>query len=254
MKSFLRRLLPLFIVLALVILILVLWQVPKRQVASWKVSDPKDRAELENDARATLAQILGGAFLLFGLYFTWRTIQVSQEGQITERFTRAIDQLGSERSNGTPNLEVRIGGIYALERIAKDSEQDHRPIMEILSAYVRENAPGSSRERLKKSAIPKEFMPPAGAPDDILVELAQRPKPKTDIQAILTVLGRCKSLFKSGEDKNINLIRTNLGGANLRAAKLRRTSLWDCNLEHADLNEADLELSNLFGTNLKRLR
>ena len=38
-------------------------------------------------------------------------------------------------------MAIRLGGIYALERIAKDSEKDHGPIMEVLTAYVRENAP-----------------------------------------------------------------------------------------------------------------
>lgn len=172
--------------------------------------------ELENELRKTWAQILGGAFILIGLFLTgltvwsrWKTLEVAEEGQITERFTRAIDQLGSDK------LEIRLGGIYALERIARDSEKDHWPILEVLSAYVRENAPGSSKEGSTKNEIPKEFKSPAKSSDDFLTELAQRPNPKTDIQAILTVIGRCKSSF-GGVDRGIDLIRTNLGGANLR--------------------------------------
>ena len=64
---------------------------------------------------------------MFGtLYVTWRrviaaertaeaaqqTVAVAQEGQITERFTRAIEQLGSDK------IAIRLGGIYALERVA----------------------------------------------------------------------------------------------------------------------------------------
>ena len=44
-----------------------------------------------------------------------------------------------------PNLEVRIGAIYALERIAQDSDRDHVQIMEILCAYIRQNAPAPHR-------------------------------------------------------------------------------------------------------------
>ena len=48
------------------------------------------------------AQIIGG-------YFAWRNLRVANESQITDRFTRAIDQLGSERSDKdgkpVPNLE-----------------------------------------------------------------------------------------------------------------------------------------------------
>ena len=75
------------------------------------------------------------------LYLTWRranaaewTVEVSVEGQITERFTKAVEQLGSD------NTAISLGGIYALERIAKDSEKDHWPVMEVLTAYVRENS------------------------------------------------------------------------------------------------------------------
>ena len=84
--------------------------------------------------RRTLAQIVGGAVVLVGIYIAWRRLQVSQEGRVTERFSRAIEHLGID------SLDVRVGGNYALERIARDSRQDHGPIMEIITAYVREHA------------------------------------------------------------------------------------------------------------------
>jgi hypothetical protein len=75
---------------------------------------------------------------------------------------------------------VRLGGIYALERIARDSPKDHWTIMEVLTAYVRQHAPSP---------------PPAKASsglDDGKSETSETSplKPRTDIQAILTVLGR----------------------------------------------------------------
>jgi hypothetical protein len=79
----------------------------------------------------TLAQILSGTALLSGLYFTWRTLQVNREGQITERYTRAIDQLGKVE-DGRKLFEIRVGGIYALERIARDSpKRDYSTVMEV---------------------------------------------------------------------------------------------------------------------------
>jgi hypothetical protein len=56
------------------------------------------------------AQILAGTALLSGLYFTWRTLQVNRGGQITERFTRAIEQLGATHDDKSKNLELRLGG------------------------------------------------------------------------------------------------------------------------------------------------
>jgi len=54
---------------------------------------------------------------------------------VTDRFIKAIEQLGSKE------LDARIGGIYALERVARDSEKDHRTVMEVLTAFIREHSP-----------------------------------------------------------------------------------------------------------------
>src|SRR5262245_3841117 len=106
-----------------------LWEVPKREVAG--ITEPKDRLATESAFRQTLVQLVGGVALLGSLYFTAQTLRTSQETlrvnqktlettqqrQITERFAKAIEQLGDKEQ-----LMVRLGGIYALERIAKDSE------------------------------------------------------------------------------------------------------------------------------------
>jgi len=209
------------VVLVLGILLLLLWEAPKRQLASWKASlEPRDLIELENDARRTWAQILGGLVILIGLYFTWQTVVISQEGQITERFTRAIDQLGSEK------LEIRLGGIYALERIARDSERDHWPIMEILTAYVRENAPWN------------EDKPTTRLP--------------ADIQAVLTVLGRRTRTYGRGEDQRLDLRKTDIQGVSLRGANLQEALLEGANLEGATIWETDLQGAFLKGANLQK--
>ncbi len=181
-----------------------------------------------------LAQILGGVLLLIGLYLTWRRItaternvEVAREGQITERFTRAIDQLGSNR------LEVRLGGIYALERIARDSEKDHWQIMEVLTAYIRKNAPW------KKEHNPEEAM------------LRPPPPPTTDIQAILTVIGRRKRTYGKGEDQRLNLRMTDLRSANLKNAHLEGAELFAL-LSRADLTGAHLKGAVLVNTHLEK--
>jgi hypothetical protein len=69
-----------------------------------------------------------GALLFTGRNFTLsrraveltrRTVDLTEQGQVTDRYTKAIEQLGSDK------LDVRIGGIYALERVTHDSERDH---------------------------------------------------------------------------------------------------------------------------------
>ena len=82
-------------------------------------TDPgKERALLINETRRTLIQLLGGLAVLAGAVsgalFTWTQIRVNREGQFTDRFTKVITHLGDAN-----NLAVRLGGIYALERLAK---------------------------------------------------------------------------------------------------------------------------------------
>ena len=106
---------------------ILLWKLPQwlktigTTVPGTTVS-PDSGLKIEIEAVKTLATIIGGAFLFVGIYLTWRRIratekmvEVSLESQITDRFTKAIEQLGDDK------LQVRLGGIFALERIACDS-------------------------------------------------------------------------------------------------------------------------------------
>src|SRR5262249_48133896 len=154
-------------------------------------------------ARKTLAQILGGALLLAGLYYTAQTVRlsektlrVSEDRQVTERFTRAVEQLGH------PSLQVRLGGIYGLERIANDSPRDLWPVIDILSAYVRDKAAIPERTRLAR----------ANARTQPLIDdrFLKRQLPQ-DIQTVLTVIGRLGPIPSS--ERMINLSATNLSGA-----------------------------------------
>jgi hypothetical protein len=76
-------------------------------------------------ARGRLLTLGAGLFAAGALLFTARNFTLSREGQVTDRYTKAIEQLGSEK------LDVRIGGIYALERVARDSAKDHPNIIEV---------------------------------------------------------------------------------------------------------------------------
>jgi hypothetical protein len=203
----------------------------------WYIA-PTD-AEQKQALVVTLAQILGGAALLSGLYFTWRTLQVNREGQITDRFTRAIDQLGKTGDEGRKLLEIRLGGIYALERIARESKEDHWPIMEVLTAYIRQNAP----RKLEKESTEEGSDEEVRAPDP-------------DVQAIMTVLRRRTRYFGHGEPEPLDLHKTDLSGANLSKANLLRANFseanfWQANLQSADLRKANLREVNLQGAHLQ---
>jgi hypothetical protein len=73
------------------------------------VDNEKDRASAEAATRTGMIAGLVGIAALAGLVFTARTYRLTQEGHITDRYTKAIEQLGSDK------LDVRLGGIYALD-------------------------------------------------------------------------------------------------------------------------------------------
>jgi hypothetical protein len=63
-----------------------------------------------------------------------RTFELTEQGQVTDQYTKAIEQLSSDK------LDVRIGGIYALERVARASVRDHPTVMLVLTAFIREHS------------------------------------------------------------------------------------------------------------------
>jgi hypothetical protein len=226
----------------------------------WYIA-PQTSAQ-KKDLVQALGLLTAGVAGAVGIFFTWRGQRLTQEsledtrnnaqenllligeGQITERFTRAIDQLGSKE------LEVRLGGIYALERIASDSERDHWTIMEILTTYVRVHAPRQTCDDNSEGGT-HEMLPI-----------------DPDIQAIITVIRRRKPSLSEPEPIDLhltklhkaNLSRANLSGANLSGADLEDADLRGAYLRGADLREAklvgakleaaDLQFADLRGTDL----
>jgi hypothetical protein len=161
-------------------------------------------------------------------------LRLTRQGQITERFTRAIDQLGATDNGGNPRLEIRLGGIYALERIARESGEDHWPIMEVLTAYVRQHArwdaeseegTGASTPRLRLESV----------------ESRRSYAPNPDIRAIMTAIRRRSRSFGHGEPEPLDLRATNLRRTNLKGADLKGADLAGANLTLADLREANLK-------------
>ncbi|MEV8312342.1 hypothetical protein AB0P36_34905 [Streptomyces flavidovirens] len=67
-------------------------------------------------------------------------IGTTQEGQLAERYTAAVTNLGDQ------SPDVRLGGIYAMQRIMKDSPTYQPAVVDVLSAYVRTHARSSGKE------------------------------------------------------------------------------------------------------------
>jgi len=193
-------------------------------IVSDKLSE-KDALEVANETRKTIAQIMAGMAAIVAFYFAWLRNYLTAQGQITDRFAKAVEQLGSDQ------ISIRMGGIFALERIAKDSPEDHWTVMEVLTAFIREKSPANPKEEEKPDEAKKDK-------DD-----EEIPKLPNDIQAALTVIARRGNLeWEKENDKQIDL----------RGADLRRADLENAQLQGADMTGAQLQGASLIGAQLQR--
>lgn len=131
------------------------------------------------DIRNTLLAVgalIGVPFLIWRTTIAAKQTDISRESHYTALFTKAVEQLGSEKvvkrrlPKGTSekeaettssdqsalvseyesfevterNYEVRLGAIYALERIAQDSRRDAWPIYLTLCSYIANNSPDNT--------------------------------------------------------------------------------------------------------------
>jgi len=198
------------------------WRLPKRQVDRFPIDDAKARAEVEDNFRKTISEALLAAAALVGaglayLQFTEqqqtsqrqfaaqqeasRTQQEASQKQFAEQQHASRRQFEQQQQvsrdllvsnqvakgfellgNKDNQMQQRLGGIYALEGVMNTSEQYHQPVLEALSAFVRDGTKTVTGDG-----------PPA-----------------TDIQAALTVIGRRKPI---GEEKVIGEGKPNLTAA-----------------------------------------
>jgi hypothetical protein len=145
-----------------------------------------------------------------------RTFELAEQGQVTERYTKAIEQLGSDK------LDVRLGGVYALERVARDSPRDHPTVIDVLAAFVREH----SREEWA---------------------IEDKPATRPDVQAAITVIGRRDTSRDAGQ---INLARARLTSADLRRGDFSGATFYKADLAGAVFQQTKLARAVFRGANL----
>jgi pentapeptide repeat protein len=195
------------------------------------------RAEAVTGTRTALMVGLAGVGAVGALWLNNRTYRLTQQGQITDRYTKAVEQLGGDK------LDVRLGGIYALERIAVDSKRDHQIIVAVLSAFVRER---TDPVRTDKAIVDEGLRHPLGeAYQSQTHKSAARksePQPAVDVQAAVTVLSRLprRRGVGRGELGGVRLAGTRLDWADLATARLGWANLSGAQLQWAKLSGADL--------------
>ena len=187
--------------------------------------------------------------------------EIAQNGLWNERYQKGAEMLGSDV------LSVRLGGIYALERLAREQPADyHLPIVELFCAFVR-NPTGRGDDR----DVMRDRKPSVS------------PQLRVDVQEVMTAIGRRSEdgilheeradgfeLDLSGADlQGVSMSGCNFDGVKfnmaylmhswgmnvrLRDAKLHASYMYMATLPFADLSTANLSAADLSGANLTGAR
>jgi pentapeptide repeat protein len=219
------------------------------------------RTVMAADASGFTAAVFGFAGILLGALATILVgivnYREARSGQVTDRLTKAVEQLGSA------NPQVRMGAIYALEQIAHDSKA---PLIARWHSFVADRAPALVRSPVRSTASRhRSYL------DYVATLLAALVRSRShlnhrgalhgavlkvrapDVQAALTVLCRhpvCDDHVKSHQKGKLDLSRSDLSRARLRHAYLQRADLSYARLQGTDLRRANLQGAVLKEANL----
>jgi len=193
---------------------------------------PEKHLEFLIATRASLATLLGGAVTALtaltaigAVYATYRSYLSTQDKQLADTLSNATELLGSHK------IPMRLGGIYAMRRIARTSKQDYLAVMQILTGLVREQCRANSQSRDEDGTF--EDSCPA------------------DVQAVLTILGE-RPWKKIEGDFVMNLSEIHLYGASFTASDLSRARFQLAHLSSIDFSHANLTQVDLSECKLSR--
>ena len=206
----------------------------------WLSTVPPNRESPSTTIR-NFGLVVGGVIAI--AVAIWRSIvanrqaETSERGLLNERYQKGAEMLGSEF------LFVRVGGIYALQRLAEEhAEQYHVQIMRLFCTFV---------------------CHPTEDKDDTAIFSTKLDRIREDVQAAMTAIGTRSDADIILEDKEefrrdldgamlpgAILHKANLSFTSLRNTKLSRAILPGAILHKADLTGANLTAAKLFGANL----
>jgi hypothetical protein len=134
-----------------------LWFLPPLLVD--QAGPPLEGAELTKaltDERRTVLAGLAAIGAALTLWYTHQRQELDRDANRTDRYTRAVEQLGDDTKPS-----VQLGGVYALERVAKDSPRDRAVSIEVLSAFVRQQS------KAKSGAVGPDAADDVGTPSQV---------------------------------------------------------------------------------------
>ena len=195
--------------------------------------------------------LLGTGTAPLGLYLTYnRTASLrsqtdnEKDKNVTDAFARSVELLdGKSRA-------TKQGGIYALEKIAKDNSERHSTIMKIMTSYVRGETYHKFHERLEREAL---------TDGKLIDKLANEPMP-SDIEAAIAVIRErqisndeslkdSEESFKSKFDlSNAYLFNSEFGDTELLKTNFSDSKMVKCRFDGTDLSGSYFATSDLQGS------
>jgi hypothetical protein len=222
-------------------------------ISTTQPSDEADVRVAQVQGVLLIFQVFGGVLALVALASALlsairsaesaqQQLLLDRKGQSADRFLKAVELLNANRE-GDPQIELRLGGIYALEQISTDAPGDyHATIIELLSAFVRNN---SSRVHCSEHRGRSQFD---------FINYGRFPE---DVAAALTVKGRTRatparrSMERGRLNRSItNLCNAQLAGLHLENADFELTGLDDANLRGAHLVNSYFLEAHMSGADL----
>ena len=225
-----------------------------------------------------LGLVIGGVEAL--LLALWRSrvagqqAHTAQQGLLNERYQKGAEMLGNS------SVSVRLGGIYALRRLAADyPAQYHIQVIQLFCAFAR--IPTEDNSIARQFDISGAIDEPAGAlrmdvqevmqaisslrfagmstesDEQHLIYLRDADLCGLQVQdaklsrAWLTNANLCEAELPRADLSDARLRQANLAGAKLRNANLSRAQLWGANLSQAVLRDADLSGADLCGVSAR---
>ena len=256
-----------------------------------------------------LAGLLGTPLALLRVYTTERQTRTAEQSHVTDQISKAVEQLASVKtvrrqrktSKGIlsyedldgkkgidpkkpifeeitlPHIEVRIGGLFALERVKNTSKNDHLQIMKILCAFIRENAREQAAEHgvaEQRGPVPlREDIATAfrilndrsaeqrqlEAKNNFRLDFRNTNFSNLSLQAIDTRQNE-NSLLSEGENLNLDgadfshsvLVNTNFRSVGLNNSVFRGAELQNAKFSGSSIKNASFMISNCDGARFDR--
>ena len=205
-------------------------------------------------------------------YFWWgRNRALKQQAETDrirltdERFSDAVKLLSQNDKNGKPAIAARLGGIFVLQKLAKNFDSEYfAQVVKTLFAYIKENIQLTAKPPLAENKTPEKARSlgeDVKAAFDGLGKLLGAHKQEKMKEFGLSIYDfdfynhnfswLHLSLVRGIDFCNYQSVGIDMRGAMLAALDLRGANFFYANLQKSILQEADLQGARLEGAKLQ---